>query len=163
MQPFPMVNTCTSSGPPRAPHSPDAAPVQVTVSQATAPPTRPTNPVGTFGPGGVTFEWEDTSQDELGFDIQRARNVAGVWSEWTADIADIDDETFLDTPPADGLYAYLVRSRNPLGPSAWAIAVVDVSTATAPPAAPSSVTLTPTGNQVTVGWQTIRATRWCST
>ena len=95
-------------------------------STATAPPGAPTGLAAQAVGSRVGLAWTDASTNELGFDIMRAHFVAGVWTEWTSWVADVNAASFSDSPVPAGKYAYLVRSRNALGPSAWAIVVTDV-------------------------------------
>jgi len=123
-----------------------------TVSTATTPPSPPTSLVATPNASTVQLSWLDASNNELGFDVMRARNVAGVWSEWTGFVADINAAGFTDMGVSDGFYAYLVRSHNVLGNSAWTITTVTVSTASAAPNAPTGLTISTTGGQVSLTW-----------
>jgi len=125
---------------------------QVTVSTATASPAAPTNLAVSVTAGTAHLSWTDVATNELGYDVMRARNVAGVWSEWTSFVADINAQAFSDTPAFDGFYAYLVRARNPIGNSTWVIVVTDVSTTNAAPATPTSLVITPTGGRANLSW-----------
>ena len=100
----------------------------------------------------VVVSWADDATDELGYDIMRARWVAGVWSEWTAWAGDINQHTFTDSGVSDGFYAYLVRTHNGFGVSAWTIGVIEHTTASGPPAAPTGLSAVNSGNDVVLHW-----------
>jgi len=121
-------------------------------SSATTIPAAPTSLQLANSGSNVTVAWADNATNELGYDVMRARWVAGVWSEWTSWPVDINGTSFTDTNAPDGTYAYLVRAQNPIGPSAWLIAVIDHSTATTPPAAPTGLQLVSTGPGVKLTW-----------
>jgi len=121
-------------------------------STATTAPATPTGLSGTSAGSNINVAWTDNATNELGYDIQRARWVAGVWSEWTSWPGDTNQATFTDTAVPDGFYAYLVRATNPIGPSNWAIAVIEHTTATTPPAAPSNLLLANQTSSVKLDW-----------
>ena len=122
------------------------------VALVNGPPTAPSGATATASGSTVTFGWTDESRNETGFDIERARNVAGEWTDWTATRVDADTTSVTYPEVADGDYAYLVRAVNAAGASNWAIAQVTVSGATAPPAAPTDLSAVPTGSNVAIGW-----------
>ena len=86
------------------------------------------------------------------FDVGRARYSGGEWSQWVFSAADRNVTSYADANAPDGLYAYLVRARNSLGASDWAISTVTVSAATSAPAAPSGLSAAPNSGNVVVNW-----------
>ncbi len=98
----------------------------------------------------LTVRWVDKSFDETEFEIQRARYVAGVWSEWTGWTVPANSVEFTDPAVPDGQYAYLVRSRSELGVSEWVVATIVRSSSTSVPAAPAGLTAVATGGEVRV-------------
>ena len=124
----------------------------ITVSTTATAPVAPTGLVANVTGSSVSLSWVDNSNNELGFDVMRTRNAAGAWTEWTGFVADINAQSLTDANVADGLYAYLVRAHNAVGVSDWAIVVVDVSTSTAPPEAPSGLSVSSVGGSVSLHW-----------
>jgi len=125
---------------------------ELTVSDAVTAPPAPTDLVATPLGGSVGLAWVDQADHELGFDIMRARNAAGVWTEWIAFAADRNATSFTDSAVPDGRYAYLVRATNDLGGSPWTIVVTDVSTATTTPSAPTDLVVSAVGTSVSLQW-----------
>jgi len=121
-------------------------------SGAIAPPSAPTGLTAASSGADVHLQWTDPNWSELGQDVMRARWVAGDWSEWASWPADIDATTFTDASVPDGFYAYLVRAHNPIGVSAWVITTLEHTTASAPPAAPSNLTVSSAGRDIELAW-----------
>lgn len=119
---------------------------------ATTLPAAPTGLTATKSGGNVVVHWTDNATNELGYDVMRARWVAGVWGEWTSWAADINATSFTDTTPPDAFYAYLVRSRNNRGNSAWTIGPIEFTTATAAPADPSNLQVVTEGADIRLTW-----------
>lgn len=128
------------------------APVVLVHSTATQVPQGPTGLVLASNGSDVEVTWTDDAVNETGYEVQRARWVAGVWSEWTAWSLDANATHFTDHGVSDGFYAYLVRATNFVGPSAWAITVIEHTTASAPPAAPTGLVATNSGATVELSW-----------
>jgi len=140
-----LVRATNSAG------SSDWATAVIVHTTATGAPAAPTNLVASSVGGAVSLHWTDNATNELGYDVMRARWVAGVWSEWTSWAADINATTFTDNVP-DGFYAYLVRAHNLVGSSDWAIAVVEPTRTTTPPAPPTNLSLSSSGSDVALRW-----------
>jgi len=128
--------------------------VTIERSTASAPPAAPTDLTATSAGRDVELAWTDNSTTELLFDVERARYIAstGTWEEWTSWPVDHDVTTSIDYEAPDAQYAYLVRARNPLGASAWAITTIGHTNATAPPTAPTDLSITGGGRNVDLSW-----------
>ena len=125
-----------------------AGTIRLDVSGPPAPPPAPLGLAGTrSGQTVVVLSWQDLSQDETGYEIQRSTDG----STWTP-VATLQANTvsYVDfgAPAAD--VTYRLRATNTLGNSAWATATVALP---APPAAPSGLAVTgTTGTSVTLAW-----------
>jgi len=111
----------------------------VTVWRGLAAPAAPSNltAVHVAGSNDVQLNWDDNSDNEQEFTIQRRHRQADMtWTDYvTLGHVGPDSTTYLDTNiPQGAWYKYQVRARNPLGPSNWAAPVlVECETSPKPP------------------------------
>lgn len=139
--------------------SADSAPSNV-AGLLPARPTAPTitvNPVTQTGGTQLTFTFNDRSNNEDRFLVQRCDNPTGAVAStciW-ADVGSIAGSTntgarsFVDNSVAIGSsYAYRVLAENSGGQSAWAEMTSTFKVVAQPPAAPTSATLARTGANV---------------
>jgi len=103
-------------------------------------PAAPSNLAATVvGPQQVDLTWTDNSNNETGFNIQRATDAGFTLGLTTftvgADVTMYSDATAL----SDMTYYYHVQATNAVGPSAWS----NTAAVTMPPLAPSNLRATP--------------------
>jgi subtilisin family serine protease len=130
---------------------PGSAAVTLTITQ-----TVPANPgavtLTNLGGGSVKIDWEDNSNNETAFDIQRQLYVNGAWTTATI-IATVGANVTTHTDsPGFGKVRYRVRAKNSAGSSGWTawatITLVDTI-----PNVPGAVTLTNLGGgSVKIDW-----------
>jgi hypothetical protein len=132
--------------------------VNVTAGTGTAPTMPATISATANSSSQITVNWSDSSNNETGFEIQRATNAA-----FTANMATISPTIAPNTTskPITGLtasttYFFRVRSINSAGSSAWKSMTTGVATQAAPVTAPTMpATISATANsssQITVNW-----------
>ena len=116
-----------------------------------SPPNSPNNLTATAtGPGEVVLQWNDTSNNETQFEVER--RLEGVETEF-AELAALDQDTttFTDSTASSGLeYTYRVRARNGAGTSGYSNQAL---VATPGELAPTDFTALPRGGtQVDLAW-----------
>ncbi len=121
------------------------------VAQATTPPLAPLGLTATAaGTAQVDLAWVDTSATETGFHVERRPLASG--SFVVAGVLGAGAQAFTDVGLAAGTtYVYRVIAVNGGGASAPST-TVSVTTPEAPPAAPTGLSATPAGTQVTLAW-----------
>ncbi len=86
---------------------------------AAPPPNTPGTPVLTSQGGGqVLVAWADNSNDEVGFQVERAKKQKNRWVESQVTDVGADTTSILDAP-GSGTFRYRVRAYNGNGDSAW--------------------------------------------
>jgi hypothetical protein len=105
------------------------------------------------GASSITVSWTDNSSDETGFKLERKTGSGGTWSEIAGSIA-ANTVTFNNTGlSASTQYFYRLRSYNGAGNSSYSNEASATTTATPPPAAPSSLTATANGSSaINLSW-----------
>ncbi len=135
---------------PNAPTSLDAT------AQVVVPPGQVAAAQG-GGVWAVELTWQDNSDDELGFTLQRReRQADGSWPEagWaTVAVVAASETSFTDdTVEASKEYQYRIRAFNDVGTSNWA-APARTATVGVPPDAPTSLTATVAGgSEIELAW-----------
>ncbi len=129
--------------------------VRVIVPQ---PPAAPTNLVATFDPaaGAVRLRWDDNSNNEAEFVVQRRLRGQGSTSWAYATRANANVNTAIDSQITfDSAYEYRVLANNDAGTSVSNIASVQTTRPQTPPVAPTNlrVAYDRTANVVRLSWQ----------
>ncbi len=128
------------------------------------PPTIPAAPTGlvatTFDDQRIDISWNDQSDNETGFRIERSSGSGGTFSE--IDLVGANVSNFSDTGlPADSEFCYRVRAYNSAGDSSYTnvdCATTDSDDPPPPPppdplAAPTDLTATPVGEtSIELNW-----------
>ena len=137
----------------------------VTFAGAALISARPTNLTATSvnSAQDVELAWDDNSDNEDGFTVQRrGRNADGSWPAWTT-LAWLPANTTShvdDTLTADGLYQYRVRAYNAGARSRWSNTAWVVR-GTDPPAAPDNLTAAQNaGDTVDLTWRDNADNEW---
>jgi hypothetical protein len=93
-------------------------------------PDAPSNLTAVADLSEVILQWEDNSENETGFTIERKRNGDDGWVRVAAKV-DANVSTFTDTDVSNGTYQYRVRSFVPGADSEWSnLATVEVTEST---------------------------------
>ncbi len=96
-----------------------SASVVITISTSGGPPAAPSNLRATnLGGGRCRLDWNDNSNNETGFTIERQRRVLWWWSNTTQINVGANTTTYTDSP-GSGTYRYRIRAYNGDGNSAW--------------------------------------------
>ncbi len=129
--------------------SPSATATATTLSSQTSAPGPPTSLTATSGVSSATLRWTAPTGWVTGYKLRYKKTGALAWGEWTA----ISNSALLTSHTLTGLdagwqYQFQLRAVNGNGDGTASATV----TATPKPEAPSSVTATPGGKQVTLSW-----------
>jgi hypothetical protein len=125
--------------------------ITVTAAMPPAAPSKLTATAG--GTGGITLNWQDNSNNETGFVIEK-REGGGGW--YQTDSVGANVTTYRDANMQAGkTYIYRVNASSANGYSPYSNeASITITAAMMPPAAPSSLTATAGGTGgITLNWQ----------
>ena len=117
----------------------------------------PDSLTATAGNGSVYLSWNDRSDNEQGFEIQRARKIRGKYNYATVGQTGADSTTFNDEPGDTGTYRYRVRAFNNISASDYTDPVSVTLDESAPPSpdalkAPANLTADIDGTAITLVW-----------
>jgi len=115
------------------------------------PPNTPSNLTAVWTPGGVQLNWQDNSNNESGFKLERSLNNV-VYFET---LLPANQTSYLDTNVTPNTtYWYRVRAYNVFGNSGYTNTVTLTTPNIMPPAAPLNlIGSAPASNQVDLIWQ----------
>ncbi|MGI1669276.1 MAG: S8 family serine peptidase [Neptuniibacter sp.] len=86
-------------------------------------PEAPSSAVATGGEGQISLSWNDNSDNEDSFTIQRSKKLKGKRWEAYAPVGSVgaDVTSFDDSSLESGTYRYRVNASNSVGTSAWSV------------------------------------------
>lgn len=116
-------------------------------------PTAPTNLTATsISTSQINLAWQDNSDNEEGFKIERKTGSTGTWAQIT--ITDANATTQIDSDLAAGTaYYYRVRAYNVVGDSDYSSTANATTSVAAAPEAPTNLTATATAeDQINLAW-----------
>jgi len=123
-------------------------------ANATTNDTAPAAPSGLTAAAAsssqVNLSWIDNSTNETGFKIERKTDAAGTYAQVGTVGAGVTTYSDMGLIAATQYY-YRVRAHNAVGDSAYSDEA-NATTNGTPPAAPTGLTATPSGTQVTLAW-----------